>query len=150
MGPRENIDKDNEGGKAKGKSILIKDSANKKRRSSKVLFSSGNLILDSEVDQADTSDKNGLKPDMIPNYDQSHKKDGSEANVKPRAGQQTPFKPIPADSSLALNTTNKFFKEKFKESSTTCPNPTSSKPKRTYQRRPSSAKSVAKKSPGDL
>ena len=148
--PRENIDKDNEGGKAKGKSILIKDSANKKRRSSKVLFSSGNLILDSEVDQADTRDNNGLKPDMIPNYDQSHKKDGSEANVKSRAGQQTPFKPIPADSSLALNTTNKFFKEKFKESSTICPNPTSSKPKRTYQRRPSSVKSVAKKSPGDL
>jgi len=117
----------------------------KKRKSSKVLFSE--TILDSEADLVQVSDSNELRPEVVPTYDQTYRRVASKPSFK--SGSTTkPSKVDSLDSSSILNPEKKFFKEKDSDKPYEFLKPSSSsKPKRTYQRRPSTTTKSATKDP---
>merc|ERR1719452_437617 len=117
----------------------------KKRKSSKVLFSE--TILDSEADLVQVSDSNELRPEVVPTYDQTYRRVESKPSFK--SGSTTkPSELDTLDSSLILNPKKKFFKEKDSDKPYEFLKPSSSsKPKRTYQRRPSTTTKSATKDP---
>ena len=140
--------------KSKRKSILINGCGNgvggelskKKKRSSKVLFSE--TVLDSEADQVSVDDNNELRPEVIPTYDQTYRRVESKPNSKSGPTSKTP-QVNPMDCSSTLNSSKKFFKEKVDETHYEFSKPSISKPKRTYQRRPSGSTQSVTNSTGD-
>ena len=116
----------------------------KKRKSSKALFSES--ILDSEA-EVQVSDSNELRPELIPTYDQTYRRVESKPSFK--SGATTKPSYVEAlDSSSTLNPDKKFFKEKDSDKPYEFPKPSiSSKPKRTYKRRPSTTTKAATDDP---
>ena len=116
-----------------------------KRRSSKILFSE--TILDSEADVVKVGDSSELRPETIPTYDQTYRRVESKQGFKSVATTK-PSEVDPMELDSILNSDKKFFKEKGpapEKASDFLQHSTSSKPKRTYQRRPSgTTKSTAK------
>ena len=116
-----------------------------KRRSSKILFSE--TILDSEADVVKVGDSSELRPETIPTYDQTYRRVESKQGFKSVAATK-PSEVVPMELDSILNSDKKFFKEKGpapEKASDFLQPSTSSKPKRTYQRRPSgTTKSTAK------